>query len=129
MILAFSISGCNDCRNNDCGGDDTVLINVISDNEIDYTDSISFYYYDENQQKIEADIEPSSYSLQQYFAHLNYRLPGTKNRYYLEVGNQTKTVDIKTRYDKDPCCGDYLRFEELTVDGKTATIPIEIVIN
>lgn len=129
ILGALTIYGCNDCRDNDCGGDDAILISIISDNKLDYSDSIDFYYFDENQQKIEAAIEPNRPGSQIYSAFLNYREPETPGRYYLEVDGQAKTIDIQTSYDKDPCCDDNLRFEQITVDGTITMLPIKIVIN
>ena len=104
-----------------------LIIRVVSDREINYSDSIDFYYFDENQQKVEADIERSRSSSQTYYTYLDYRsAPGS---YSLEVGNQTKTIAIQIRYDKDPCCGDYLRFEEITVNGVVTSLPIEVEID
>ncbi len=129
LTLAVIITaGCNDCGDNDCGGDDAVSIRVVSDNEINYSDSIDFYYYDENKQKIEATIQPNRPGAQIYQASLNYRKPESQTIYYLEIADQTKTVNIQTRYDEDPCCGNYLRFEEITVDGAVTTLPIEVVV-
>lgn len=128
LILTAAITlGCSDCRDDDCGGDDMLIIRVVSDREINYSDSIDFYYFDENQQKVGADIERSRSSSQTYYAYLDYRsAPGS---YSLEVGNQTKTIAIQIRYDKDPCCGDYLRFEEITVNGVVTSLPVEVEID
>ncbi len=130
LTLAVIItSGCDDCGDNDCGGDDAISIRVVGDNEINYSDSIDFYYYDKNQQKIEATIQPNRPGAQIYRAALNYRIPEIQTTYYLEIADQTKTVNIQTRYDEDACCGDYLRFKEITVDGATTALPIEVVVD
>ena len=129
IFTAITAFGCNNCRNNDCGGDDTISISVVSDDEIDYSDSIDFYYFDQNQQKVEASIEPNRPGSQIYYAFLDYQKPGTQSSYYIEVGNQVDTVVVQTRYDEDPCCGDYLRFEAVTMNGKITSLPISIVID
>ena len=130
LLLFITIaSGCNDCRDNDCGGDDFITIHVIGDAETSYTDSLAFYYYDENQQRVEADIYRDRYSSQRYSAYLDYRGAEPLNTFHVALGNQVKTIDIDTRYDQDRCCGDYLRFEKIQVDGRTVSLPIEITVD
>ncbi len=129
MFFIATITSCDDCRNNDCGGDDIIVIKLIGDDQTNYSDSIDFYYYDENQKKIEAEIERDRYSLSIYYAYLDYRRSSIQNIYYLQFKNQLITIDVEVRYDKDPCCGDYLRFETIQVDGKTIPLPIEVIID
>lgn len=103
-----------------------MIFNINGVAETNYSDSIDFYYLDNDLKQVHADIDRSRTGTRTYYAFLNYRGAEPKNRYYLEYKNQMKTVDIKTRYDKDPCCGDYLRFEEIRIDGQLISLPIEI---
>ena len=129
FVALIITTGCNNCADNDCGEDDVVLIVVDSDDQVNYVDSIDFYYYDANQLKIKADIRPRGNSLRYYYAYLDYRQLAPQQRYYLAVGDQSKTVDITTRYDQDECCGDYLRFDKILVDGDPVSFAIEVSAN
>ncbi len=129
LLSTAALFGCDNCKDDDCGGDDTILIKIVSDDEANYSDSISFYYLNDNQQRVEATIEPNRPGSSIYYAFLDYRKPAALNRCYLEVRDQIRTVDIQTRYDEDSCCEDYLRFEQITVDGVTTSLPIKIVID
>ena len=127
LFLLFILSSCDDCRDNDCGGDDLVRIRMVDDPNVNYVDSLDFYYYDEQQRKVSAVIQRGSRSLADYDVLLDYRRQlGTQHRYYLAFRDETQEIDLTVRYEDDPCCGDYLRIEEVSVDGQPTTLPIEV---
>lgn len=124
LLSVLVLFGCDECINDDCpAAEETVTIQVLGDWGVSYRDSLRFYYYNEQQQKIEAEIERNRVVSQQYYVHVGYTLK--TGRYYLELGDQIKTVDIEVEKVSGDCC-EYQRFGEVRVDGQLTTLPLEI---
>lgn len=127
FLCVFLNSACNECRNDDCAPDDFISILLINEDETIYTYDLNFFYYDQENQKIEADIERA---LTQHTFHvfLDYQQEPKDHKYYLEVGGQLKTVEIRKVYVKS-CCGDLLKFDAVMMDGVETKLPLRVELN
>lgn len=129
-LSALLLAGCY-CRNNDCPASDEILSFRIIDergeeydslgNKIpvgysgNYADSIEFYFFDEDQQK----IAPTIYQLHHYtptspmayYVILENLQPAAQHRYYLQYNGKTSTIDVFTHIVNDRCCGELVRFK------------------
>lgn len=144
VLLAILLAGCY-CRNEDCPESDEILsIRIIDErgveydslgNEIpvghrpNYADSIEFYSFDDNQQKVAYPIHPSrSYrsSPMSFYVNLSEMEPNAPYRFYINYNGRTSTIDFSTQLLNTRCCGDLLRFHDIKMDGRSVA-RIELV--
>lgn len=125
----FSLIACNDCRDEDCPDVNFIDIEVESNTDTIYIFDIEFYFYDLENQKVEADITRAKGTSDTFYAFLNFRQPTLDDKYYLNVKDLTQEVELQKSFQETDCCGTQVRFEKATVDGNSVDLPIKVIVD